>query len=221
MNEAEIKRFIAAETRPARAPLVPEILLHLATEVTPLWQATEATLERHNLPPPYWAFAWPGGQALARHILDHPELVRGRRVLDFAAGCGIAAIAAARCGAAADASEIDAVAGAALAMNAGLNAVTVTVFASDVTALDPASAARDWDVVLAGDVFYERPMAGRVWPWLTGLVRHGADVLVADPGRAYLPTSGLAELARYVVPTSRDLEDREARETRVFRVVGG
>lgn len=218
MNEAEIRQFIAAQTRPTPASLVPELRLHLATEVTPLWQATEATLAQHNLPPPYWAFAWPGGQALTRHILDHPELVRGRRVLDFAAGCGIAAIAAARCGAAATAAEIDAVAAAAMAMNAALNHVTVRVVAADVTARDVAEAAQDWDLVLAGDVFYERPMAERVWPWLRGLARHGVTVLVADPGRNYLPASGLDELARYIVPTSRDLEDGEARETRVYRV---
>lgn len=219
MNDAEIRAFVAAQTRPAPASLVPEIRLHLASEVTPLWQATEATLDQRNLPPPYWAFAWPGGQALARHILDHPEIVRGRRVLDFAAGCGIAAIAAARCGATATAADIDAVAAAAVAMNAALNKVAVAALTADVTARDPAAAARDWDVILAGDVFYERPMAERVWPWLRGLVAQGAAVLVADPGRAYLPASGLQEAARYVVPTSRDLEDRETRDTRLFRVV--
>jgi predicted nicotinamide N-methyase len=218
VNEAEIRQFIAAQTRPAPASLVPEIRLHLATEVTPLWQATEATLAQRNLPPPYWAFAWPGGQALARHILDGPELVRGRRVLDFAAGCGIAAIAAARCGAEATAADVDAVAATAMAMNAALNGVAIQALTTDVTTRDAATAARDWDAVLAGDVFYERPMAERVWPWLRGLARQGVAVLVADPGRNYLPVSGLAELARYVVPTSRDLEDRETRETRVFRV---
>lgn len=218
MSGADITSFIAAQTRPARAPLVPEIQLHLATEVTPLWQATEATLARHNLPPPYWAFAWPGGQALARHVLDDPEFVRSRRVLDFAAGCGIAAIAAALCGAEVTAAEIDAVAAAALAMNAALNGIAITVARADLTAREPAAAARDWDVILAGDVFYERPMAGRVWPWLVGLAASGATVLVADPGRAYLPKDGLLELERYIVPTSRDLEDRESRETRVFRV---
>lgn len=220
MTRAEIERFIAAQTRPGAASLVPEIRLHLASEVTPLWQATEATLARHNVPPPYWAFAWPGGQALARHILDRPELVRGKRVLDFAAGGGVAAIAAARCGAVAAAADIDAVAAVAIEMNAALNALPVEALAADVTARDPAAAAREWDVVLAGDVFYERPMAERVEPWLRGLARHGALVLVADPGRAYLPASGLDEVGRYTVPTSRDLEDRDSRETRVFRLSG-
>lgn len=218
MTRSEIASFIAAQTRPGPATLVPEIRLHLATEVTPLWQATEATLAQDGLPPPYWAFAWPGSQALARHILDHPGIVRGRRVLDFAAGGGIAAIAAARSCATVTAAEIDAVAAVAIEMNATRNDVAVTVLAADLTTRDPADAARDWDVVLAGDVFYERPMAERVGAWLRGLARHGATVLVADPGRAYLPTAGLAELARYVVPTSRDLEDREMRETRVYQM---
>ena len=153
-------------------------------------------------------------------MLDRPELVRGRRVLDFAAGGGLAAIAAARCGAVATAAEIDAVAAVAIEMNASLNAVSVEVIGADVTAREPAAAARTWDVVVAGDVFYERPMAERVEPWLRGLARHGALVLVADPGRAYLPATGLEEIARHTVPTSRDLEDRDSRETRVFRLSG-
>jgi predicted nicotinamide N-methyase len=195
---------------------VPELRLHLATEVTPLWQATETSLEQHGLPPPYWAFAWPGGQALARHVLDRSELVRDRLVLDFAAGCGIAAIAAAKMGATVTAAEIDHVAAAALAMNAALNRVAVAIVDQDVIAA-PTQA---WNVVLAGDVFYERPMAERVEPWLRSLARAGATVLVGDPGRSYLPKQGLCEVGRYVVPTSRDLEDREACETRVYTMSG-
>jgi predicted nicotinamide N-methyase len=216
VNDAELVAFITAQTTPTAASLVPEFQLHLATEVTPLWQATEASLEQHNLPPPYWAFAWPGGQALARHVLDHPDLVRGRHVLDFAAGCGIAAIAAAKMGATVTAAEIDRVAAAVLAMNARLNQVEITVIDHDVMAAPPMA----WDVVLAGDVFYERPMAERVEPWLRGLARAGATVLVGDPGRSYLPKQGLSEVGRYVVPTSRDLEDREARETRILAMSG-
>jgi len=218
VSPSEIASFIAAQTRPGPASLVPEIRLHLATEVTPLWQATEATLEQNGLPPPYWAFAWPGGQALARHLLDYSTIARGGRVLDFAAGGGIAAIAAARCGANVTAAEIDAVAAAAIRMNAALNDVAVGVLTVDLTARDPCDVAREWDLVLAGDVFYERPMAERVGPWLRALAREGRTVLVADPGRAYLPAGGLVELARYSVPTSRDLEDRDIRETRVFRM---
>lgn len=217
MNQAQLAEFIQAQTAIASPPLVPELRLHLATEVTKLWQATEATLAQNSLPPPYWAFAWPGGQALARYVLDRPETVRGRRVLDFAAGCGLGALAALRAGAAAaTAAEIDPVAATAIGLNARLNDMTVAGTADDLTAREPREAARDWDVVLAGDVFYERPMAEAVEPWLRDLARRGVRVLVADPGRAYLPKARLAELARYTVPTSRDLEDRETRETVVY-----
>jgi predicted nicotinamide N-methyase len=184
--------------------------------VVPLWQATEATLEAAGLPPPYWAFAWPGGQAIARHVLDHPRLVAGRRVLDLAAGCGIAAVAAARAGGRASASEIDRFALAAIAVNAALNGVDVATIDRDV--LDDAPG--DWDTVLAGDLCYERPMADRVASWVRAQARAGVTVLMGDPGRAYKPADGLAEVARYVVPTSRDLEDRDERETVVWRVLG-
>lgn len=215
MSEA-LDSFIVEQTTITTASLVPEIRLHLASEVTPLWHATEVTLERDNLPPPYWAFAWPGGQALSRYVLDNPDSVRGRRVLDFAAGCGIGALAAMRAGAAfASAAEIDAVASAATRLNARLNGLTVEIIGHDLTGTVD-DAARRWDVVLAGDVFYERPMAERVEPWLRSLARRGVRVLVADPGRAYVPKAGLAEIGRYTVPTSRDLEDREFRETIVY-----
>ncbi len=207
--------FVLAQTVPAAPPLVPELKLYLATEVTPLWQATEAELEREGLPPPFWAFAWPGGQSLARLLLDQPALARGRRVLDFAAGCGIAAIAAARSGAAlAAASEIDPFAFAALDMNAALNGVSVTIARDDVLGGAPDG----WDLILAGDVCYERPMAERVIAWLTAAAARGIDVIVADPGRAYLPKTGLAELARYDVPTSLDLENRTLMTTVVYRL---
>ena len=213
---SDIAAFIVAQTAIATAPLVPEVRLYLATEVTPLWQATEATLVRDNLPPPYWAFAWPGGQALSRYVLDHPESVRGRRVLDFAAGCGIGALAAARAGASSvAAAEIDSVALSAMTLNARLNGIAITLVEHDLTGSIDDAAAR-WDVVLAGDVFYEKPMADRVEPWLRGLARRGVRVLVADPGRAYIPKAGLSEISRYTVPTSRDLEDRETRETVVY-----
>ena len=208
--------FVAAQTLVASPPLVPEIALHLASEVTPLWQATEATLARDNLPPPYWAFAWPGGQALARYVLDNRDIVERRRVLDFAAGSGLAAIAAAKAGAfRVTASEIDPFALAAIASNARLNGVRVDIASHDLTAEAPDG----WRVVLAGDVCYERPMAERVISWLRTAAKRGALVLIADPGRAYLPAQGLEELARYVVPTSRDLEDRGERETSVLRVL--
>jgi predicted nicotinamide N-methyase len=217
---ADLDSFITTQTKVATASLVPEIRLHLASEVTPLWHATETTLARDNLPPPYWAFAWPGGQALARHVLDHPDSVRGRRVLDFAAGCGVGALAASHAGAASvSAAEIDRVAAAAMTLNARLNGVTVEIIGHDLTGTVD-DAARRWDVVLAGDVFYERPMAERVEPWLRALARRGVRVLVADPGRAYVPKAGLAEIGRYTVPTTRDLEDREFRETIVYALTG-
>jgi predicted nicotinamide N-methyase len=207
--------FIRLQTTIAPPPLVPEIRLHLATEITPIWQATEATLAATNLPPPYWAFAWPGGQAIARYLLDNPALVHGRAVLDFASGSGLVAIAAAMGGARrAVANDIDAVAGAAVRLNAALNGVTVETDHADLLDGD----AIGFDLVLAGDVCYERPMAERVTRWVRGLAARGVDVLLADPGRAYLPTTGLIELARYAVKTSLELEDRELRETVVYRL---
>ncbi|MBM3545793.1 MAG: methyltransferase [Alphaproteobacteria bacterium] len=209
-------RFIRANTVVTAASMVPELRLHLATEVVPLWQATEAMLEKAGLPPPYWAFAWPGGQAVARHVLDNPRLVAGRRVLDLAAGCGIAAVAAAKVGAKASASEIDRFALAAIALNAALNHVEVTPIDRDVLDDPPG----DWDTVLAGDLCYERPMADRVASWVRAQARAGVTVFMGDPGRAYKPTDGFAEVARYAVPTSKDLEDREIRETIVWRALG-
>lgn len=215
--------FIRARTAIVTAPLAPEIRLHLATEVTPLWQATEAELDASGLPPPYWAFAWPGGQALSRYVLDNPGLVRGKRVLDFAAGSGIAALAAQRAGAAhVTASDLDAFAIAAMRLNAALNHIgddDVNFVLSDADVSNDSAAT--WDVILAGDVCYERPMAEKILPWLTRQVETGTIVLIADPGRAYLPKEGLTELARYTVPTSLDLEDRDTRETRVLRLSGG
>lgn len=208
--------FIAAHTAIATAPLVPEIRLHLATEITPIWQASEAWLERSGVEPPFWAFAWPGGQALSRHLLDRPELVRGRRVLDFAAGGGIAAIAAVLSGAASvDAAEIDPMAIAAIELNAALNGVTVSPLGRDVV-----GAPSDWDLILCGDVCYEAPMTRHILPWLRRLAGE-TEVWVADPGRAYLPSDGLEPIAAFDVPTSLELEDRDMRPTRLFRLLPG
>lgn len=209
--------FILSHTELASPPLVPEVRLHLATEVTPLWEATEAFLETSNLPPPYWAFAWVGGQALTRWLLDHPEQVRGKRVLDFAAGCGLSAVGAALAGAAcAEAAEIDAFSIAAIRLNAAANGVAVDVIADDIVG----SANRGWDVVVAGDVCYERPMAERVFSWLRRLAADGTQVLMADPGRNYLPQFGLLRLASYDVPCSKEVEDKEMRQASVYRIVG-
>jgi len=191
---------------------VPEIALHLASEITPIWQAAEAWLAERNIEPPFWAFAWPGGIATARHILDHPATLRGRRVLDFAAGCGIAAIAAAMAGASVEAAEIDKLAIAAIAMNAEANGVAVAPLARDVV-----GEAGAWEVILAGDVCYEAPMTAHILPWLRAMASV-CEVWVADPGRAYLPGQGLDPLARHAVPTSREVEDRESREVTIYRM---
>jgi predicted nicotinamide N-methyase len=208
--------FIRAHTAIGVPTLVPEIRLQLAGEATVLWEATEASLHESGLPPPYWAFAWPGGQALARHVLDHREIARGHRVLDFAAGCGLVAIAAAKAGAAqTTAADIDPFAAAAIGLNATLNGVTIAVTSDDLLS----DAATAWDVILAGDVCYERPMAERVIAWLRDAAASGTLVLIGEPGRAYAPRDGIVEVARYQVPTILALEDREIRETRVLRVV--
>ena len=208
--------FVRGNTVVTAPPLVPEIRLYLATEITPIWQATEETLARSALPPPFWAFAWAGGQALARYLLDHPAEVAGRSVLDFGAGSGLVAIAAAKAGAASVlAAEIDHFAAAAIAANAALNDVTIAVRTEDLLdTVDPR-----WEVVSAGDVCYERPMADRVTGWLRGLAARGTLVLLGDPGRAYLPSEGLVERGRYLVPTSRELEDRDTRDAVVWEVL--
>jgi predicted nicotinamide N-methyase len=209
--------FVRSNTAVGRPPLVPEIALHLATEVTPLWHATEASLARGAVPPPFWAFAWAGGQALARYLLDHPEQVAGREVLDIGSGSGIVAIAAALAGAAAvTAAEIDPFGAAAIGLNAALNGVTLKIERRDL--LDRAAAG--WGVALAGDVCYEEPMSSRAVALLRRIAaRPGRLALLGDPGRAYLPREGLVERARYLVPTSRELEDREGREGAVFGVL--
>jgi predicted nicotinamide N-methyase len=210
--------FVRRNTAIAAPPLVPEIRLHLAVEITPIWQATEETLSRAGLPPPFWAFAWAGGQALARFLLDHPGLVAGRGLLDFGAGSGLVAIAAAKAGA--DpvlAAEIDPFAAAAIAANAALNEAELARTTHDVVD----TAQTRWEIVTAGDMCYERAMADRLVPWLRRLAGQGALVLLGDPGRAYLPAAGLRERARYRVPTSRELEDRDFRDTVVWEVLPG
>lgn len=207
--------FIKRQTRVQSPSLVPEIRLHLADEMTPIWRATQSELDDFGVPPPFWAFCWPGGQALTRFILDHPGQVAGKRVLDFAAGSGISGIGAAMAGAASVlAAEIDAHAAAAIALNAALNHVAIEVVAQDIVGRTDLGI----DVVLAGDICYERPMAERVFAWLQVLAGRGTHVLMGDPGRAYLPETGLRALARYTVPTSTDLEDKARRETTIWQI---
>jgi len=203
--------FITTNAALMAPPLVPEIKLYLATEVVPLWRATEEELEKMGVPPPYWAFAWAGGQALARYILDHPQSVAGKRVLDIGSGSGLVAIAAAKAGAASVlAADIDAFSTAAIGLNAAANGATVSVTQDDLI-----GAEGDWDVILVGDLFYERALAERLLAWLTPL---GRPALLGDPGRNYFPKDRVQRLALYNVQTSRDLEDREIRETGVYRM---
>ena len=210
--------FIRANTRPLAPPLVPEITLHQATEVTDIWEATEAKLEEIGLPPPFWAFAWAGGQALARYLMDNPDVVAGKTVLDFASGSGLGAIAAVKAGATTVlASEIDTFAGAAMQANAAINNVAFDIVVEDVVGRhDPA-----WSVILAGDVCYEKAMADRIFAWLQVLANEGRTVLMGDPNRTYLPKTGLEPIAKYSVPTTRAIEDTDVRNARVWRVLQG
>ena len=205
------ENFITANAALIAPPLVPEIKLHLATEVVPLWRATEEELAEIGVPPPYWAFAWAGGQALARYVLDNPAIVAGQRVLDIGAGSGLVALAAARAGAATVlAADIDAFACAAIRLNASANNCSVTTTQDDLI-----GAPNAWDVILVGDLFYERPLAERLLAWLTLL---DVPALLGDPGRNYFPKDRVEKLATYAVQTTRDLEDREIRETGVYKL---
>jgi len=205
--------FIRANTAVETPPLIPEIRLNLASEIVPIWQATEEELAAMGLPPPYWAFAWAGGQALARHILDTPEIVAGKCVLDFASGSGLVAIAAMKAGAArAIAADIDPYADAAARLNAALNGVAVETSSHDLIGSEG-----PWDVVLAGDICYEQPLAARVTDWLRGLSRAGVTVLMGDPGRTYLPKDGLDWVVRYAVKSTRELADTDVRNAAWWR----
>lgn len=209
--------FIRLHARLAPAPYVPEILLHQADEPIGLWELTEGEF-RSEQPPPFWAFAWAGGQALARHVLDNPDLVAGRTVLDLAAGSGLVAIAAAKAGAAAvRAVEIDPRAVAAIALNAAENGVTVSVDLGDILTGDAGGA----EVVLAGDVFYSKSMADRVTRFLLRAARAGARVLVGDPGRAFLPRERFRAVAAYDVPVPPVLETVSVKHTTVWEVPAG
>lgn len=204
--------FIRTETRLLPVPHTPELSLYVADEATELWQRTEEELGEIGLPPPFWAFAWAGGQALARYILDNPETVHGKRVLDFASGSGLVAIAAMKAGAAeALACDIDAFAIAAIGLNAEANSVAVTPMQIDLIGRD-----EGWDTVLAGDICYERDLAEKVTDWLFDLSRRGATVLIGDPGRSYLPKDRLEQLTVYEVPVTRTLEDAEIKKTSVW-----
>jgi len=206
--------FIGRNTRLLPVARVPEISLHMADDATELWQKTEADLDVTGLPPPFWAFAWAGGQALARYILDHPETVRGARVLDFASGSGLVAIAAACSGAATvTASDIDPFALDAIALNAAVNRVEIGVLGENLVGrTDP------WDVILAADIFYERDTAGAVTAWLARRTAGGTRVLVGDPGRSYFDRTKFDGVASYDIPVMRSLEDADCRRSGVWRL---
>lgn len=236
MFEGHTAQFIRANTELASPPLVPEIDLHLATEVVPLWRKTEGELRAEGVPPPYWAFAWAGGQALARYVLDHRDIVTARSVLDFGTGSGLVAIAAVKSGARmVVAADIDGFAAAAIGLNCWANGVSCMLRKPsaegpqtgrrgekiEIVTEDMIGRPCGWDVILIGDMCYERPLAERLLLWLKDCARHGAEVFLGDPGRAYFPSTGIDRLATYKVHTTRELEDREIRESSVYRLVPG
>lgn len=213
LTPANAPDFIAANTRLQTVPHAPEISLWLADEITPLWRLTEEELGEMGLPPPFWAFAWAGGQALARWLLDHPAEVAGKRVIDLATGSGLVAVAAMKAGAASVlAADIDPFCAAAVAANAKSNGVEIVFTDADLLDAPPPPA----DLICAGDVFYEKPMAEAVLAWLKQAQANGTRVIVGDPGRTYFPKSGLTLLAEYTVPTTRELEDQEVKRSRVW-----
>lgn len=209
------RSFILENTRLLSPPLVPEVRLHLAEESVPIWQKSEEELGQMNVPPPFWAFAWAGGQAVSRYLLDNPALVAGRRVLDLGAGSGLGAIAALRAGAgSALAADIDAIAIEAIALNAEANGVAVEATRADLLASPPGA----FDLVLIGDLFYERPLAERVLAFAQAARAQGADVLVGDPRRSYFPAETFTAVAQYEVPVTRELEDAEIKRSAVWRL---
>ena len=206
--------LIREQTNVVAAPLVPELSLHLITESCPLWRASEAEAEALGLPLPYWAFCWPGGQALARVVLDSSKLVRHKRVLDFGSGGAVEALAAMRAGAAsALAADIDPFAQTAAELNAKLNAVAL-----ETTTEDLIGRAGEWDVILAGDVLYDRALTAKVMVWLRAEAARGVEVLLGDPNRGWLDASGLELLASYMAAFDGDLSGRALKETRVWRL---
>ena len=207
--------FIRQNTTVMTPPLVPEVKLHLAHEAVPLWQKTEEELGEMGLPPPFWAFAWAGGQALARYVLDHAETVKNLKVLDLATGSGLVAIAALQAGAAnTTAADIDEFATTAAQMNAELNQVSLDIKLEDLLPQQPPLA----DVILVGDLFYEKTLAVRCLGWLRQAQEQGAEIFVGDPGRSYLPRDQLEKLAEYNVAVTRDLEDAEIKRTAVWQL---
>jgi predicted nicotinamide N-methyase len=211
--------FIRAHTRLRPVPLVPEISIYVADEAVPLWHKTEEELGADGLPPPFWAFAWAGGQALARYVLDHPDVVQRKSVLDLASGSGLVGIAALKAGAASvTIADIDVFALAAAELNAAHNGVPITTTDTDLLSGEHRG---QWDVILAGDIFYERDTAQRAFGFLARHAAHGALVRIGDPGRSYLPRDKLHRIVDYSVPVTRELEDTEIKQTAVWELLNG
>jgi predicted nicotinamide N-methyase len=212
------RAFVLRQTRLRPVPGFETIRLHLADEILPLWRAVQIETRDEDAPLPYWAFAWAGGLALAQHLLANPDIVAGRRVFDLASGSGLCAIAASKAGATSvTGADIDAFAGAAIDLNARANRCRIGVAHRDVLDDEPPDA----DVILAGDCWYDVHLAERVLPWLHRARKHGIDVLVGDPGRRYLPTGDLVELASYDVQTTTELEDLARKRGTVFSLRAG
>jgi predicted nicotinamide N-methyase len=210
---ADPAAFIRANTKLQPTAHAPEIALYVADEITPIWRMTEEALQEIGLAPPFWAFAWAGGQALARYLLDNPAEVEGRDAVDFASGSGLVAIAAMKAGARSVlAADIDPFCAAAVALNAKVNGVAVAYTGQDLLDHPPPAVG----LILAGDICYEKPLAERVLAWLGQAHAAGTRVLIGDPGRTYFPRSGLVKLAQYEVPTTRELEDSEIKRAAVW-----
>ena len=210
----DVPAFIRANTTIVSPPHVPELRLHLADDAVALWEMTEEQLGEIGLPPPFWAFAWAGGQALARYVLDNRRLVDARSVMDVASGSGLVAIATMQAGArSVCAVDIDPFAGVAARLNAALNGVTIATRDAD-----PIGVVTNVDTILVGDLFYDRDIATRLLAWLQSLHAEGRTVLIGDPGRTYLPRQALEQVASYEVPTLRTLEDAEVKRTGVWRL---
>ena len=206
-------QFVRDNTRLQRPPHTPEIQLYLADEITPIWRLTEEELGEMGLPPPFWAFAWAGGQALARYLMDHPEETAGKTVVDFASGSGLVAIAAMKAGAkSALAADIDGFCAAAVEANAAVNGVALAFTDINLLDADPPACG----LITAGDICYEKPLAERVLAWLAEARANGTRVLIGDPGRTYFPKDGLKKLAEYQIETTRELEDMTVKRTAVW-----
>lgn len=217
-DEAAMEDFVRRRTSVTSPPLLPELRHYAATEITPIWEMAEAELEREGIAPPFWAFAWAGGQALARYALDNPDLLRGKRVLSFASGAGLEAIAAAVSGASRVwANDVDPLALAASRLNAALNGAVLETIGRDL--LEPGAEFPDADVIFAGDICYERPLAARVEARLRSWRAEGRLVLLGDPGRTYLPRAGLEMVAGYAVKTTKAIEDSDVRNAVVWRLI--